>query len=270
MVDKYHLLSDRFKAMYLKGASYEEMSKELDVYHMTLRDWRKRMGLPPRRDRTKRSWKDIPIGAGLTPKEILSSIAAEIGITKNDIEFILMRVDKLKSKGLIKGRSFEHVILAAAFLYLRWEGSGRRPVSATRFVDLSEDFGLSTSELFMTCRLFTSAGLYPRQHLRPESLLERSWKSLQDKYSLPETVKSRILALMKDPELVGKTSSTVVAGCTYVASLESGNWILQDDLAEFFGITQVSLRNILNCLRKNNPSARMRPLDMVLKRRSFE
>jgi transcription initiation factor TFIIIB Brf1 subunit/transcription initiation factor TFIIB len=250
MVDKYHLLSDRFKAMYLKGATYEEMSKELDVYHMTLRDWRKRMSLPPRRDRTKRSWMDVPTGTGLSPRQILASVASQIGITKNDIAFILTRVDKLKSKGLVRGRHYEHVILAAAFLYLRWEGSGRRPLSAEQFTGACEQFGLTKAALFTTSRPFLDAGLYPRKPLLTATLLDRIWKSLQDKYALPDTVKARILELTKEPKIKYRTPSAILAGCSYIACIEAGNRITQEELAGFFGVTEVSLRNIINVLRE--------------------
>lgn len=252
LVDKYSLLSKEFKAMYLRGVSYQEMAKELDVYHMTLRDWRKRMGLPPRRDRSKRSWKDVPVGTGLSPIEILKSIANQIGITKNDIEFILTRVDKLKSRGLTKGRSFEHVILAAAFLYLRWEGSGRRPLSAEQYVSICQEFGLSKSALLMDIRPFTEAGLYPRKPIFSKALLDRLWKSLQDKYALPESVKERILVLANEPKIKYRTPNTVLAACTYLAAIEAGKPITQDELSRFFGVTEVTLRNAWNALKNNH------------------
>jgi len=257
MVDKFSSLNRRFQAMYREGKSYDEISRELDVNVLTLHKWRVKLGLPPRRVRDPRSWMDIPIGSGMTPREILQSIGKHLGITDHDIEFILTRVDKLKTAGLIKGRRYEHVILAAAFMYLRWEGSGRRPVSATRFSDLCKDFGLSRGGLLMLCRLFTATNLYPKERLRPEAFLERTWKSFQEKYSLSDTVKSRILTLMKDPILTGRTPSAVVAACAYIACIESGNRIVQDDLSEFFGVTEVSIRNVVNSLKKKQPSLRI-------------
>lgn len=257
MVDKFSYLGKKFKAMYQEGKSYEEMARILNVNYLTLRNWRVKLGLPPRRDRTQRSWMDIPTGKGFTPREILQSVAKRIGITENDIEFILTRVDKLKSKGLIKGRRYEHIVLAAAFMYLRWEGSGRRPRSATEFAELCDEFGLTRSALLRTCRLFTSAGLYPKERLRPETFLERSWKSFQEKYALPDAIKARITSLLKEPTIAGRTPSAAVAGCAYIACVESNNWITQDELSKFFGVTEVSIRNIVNCLKKSCPSLKI-------------
>jgi len=199
MVDKFSFLSKKFQAMYNEGKSYDKIATELKISIPTIQLWRTKLGLPPRRTRARRSWMDVPTGKGVTPREIVQSIAKPLGITQHDIEFILTRVDKLKSKGHVRGRRYEHIILAAAFLYLRWEGSGRRPVTATKFIGICQDFNISRAALLRTCRLFTSAGLYPKKHLRPEVLLKRIWKSLQEEYGLPETIKKRILTLVKNP-----------------------------------------------------------------------
>lgn len=256
MVEKFSLLGKRFKAMYLKGVSYAEMAAELHVGHMTLRKWRTRMDLPLRRDRTQRSWMDVPTGTGLSPRQILESIASKIGITKNDIGLILIRVDKLKSKGLVRGRSYEDVILAAAFLYLRWEGSGRRPLSAEQFASICSDFGLTKPALLMAIRPFMDAGLYPKKQLHPSALLDRLWKSFQDKYQLPDTVKTRISELIKEPKIKYRTPNAILAGCAYVACFEARSGITQDELSRFFGITEVSIRNTINVLRETQPSIR--------------
>jgi transcription initiation factor TFIIIB Brf1 subunit/transcription initiation factor TFIIB len=256
MVDKFSLLGKKFRVMYLKGVTYAEMASELHVYHVTLRKWRKRMDLPPRRDRIQRSWMDVPTGTGLSSRQILESIASKIGITKNDIEPILIRVDKLKSKGLVRGRSYEHVVLAAAFLYLRWEGSGRRPLSAEQFASTSQEFGLTRPALLMTARLFIDAGLYPKKQLNASALLDRLWMSFQDKYRLPDAVRTRILELLNEPKIKYRTPNAILAGCAYIACLEAGIGKTQEELSRFFGITEVSIRNTINTLREAQPSIR--------------
>ena len=244
----------KFKAMFLKGITYADMAKELDLDQITLHYWRIKMELPPRRVRTQRSWMDVPIGTGLSSRQILESVASQIGITKNDIEFILIPVEKLKSKGLIKGRRFEHVVLAAAFLYLRSERSGRRPLSAERFAGICKEYCLTRSVLFTTIRPFMAAGLFPRILIRPQTLLERLWKSLQDKFGLPDAMKDRILELVAEPKIKYKTPSAVLAACTYVACVEASMWITQVEIADFFGVTEVTLRNLTTILRENNRS----------------
>lgn len=260
MVDKFSVLSKKFQAMYNQGEPYEEITRELGINVLTIQKWREKLGLPPRRNRNPRSWMDVRTVKGHTPREILQSVAKPLGITEHDIEFILTRVDKLKTKGFIRGRRYEHIILAAAFMYLRWEGSGRRPVSTTKFVEVCMDFNLSRSALHQICRLFTNAGLFPKDHLRPETLLERTWRSLQQEHVLPETLKTRILALIQKvcahSKLAGHApnTSTIVAACVYVACVESGHSITQGELDRFFGVTEVSIRNGIKILKEIEPS----------------
>jgi len=254
MVEKFSVLGKKFKTMYLEGVTYEDMAKELDVDQLTLRHWRKRMDLPLRRERTQRSWMDVPTGTGSSPRQILESVATQIGITKNEIQYILIPVEKLQSKGLIRGRRYDHIVLAAAFLYLRSERSGRRPLSAEQFARICKEYGLTRPSLLMTIRPFMDAGLFPKESLRPKVLLERLWKSLQDKFALPDTIKSRILELAAEPKIKYHTPIAVLAGCTYVACVEAALWITQDELASFFGVTEVTLRNIVIIIRENNSS----------------
>jgi len=260
MVDKFSVLSKRFQAMYQQGKPYEEISKELGINVLTIQKWKARLGLPPRRNRNPRSWMDVPTVKGRTPREILQLVAKPLGITEHDIEFILVRVNKLKTKGFIRGRRYEHIILAAAFMYLRWGGSGRRPVSTTKFVEVCRDFNLSRSAIHQISRLFMNAGLFPKEHLRPEMLLERTWKSLQLEHILPDTLKTRILVLIQKmcahSKLVGRSpnASTIVAACVYVACVESGHSITQGELDRFFGVTEVSIRNGIKILKEIEPS----------------
>ena len=258
MADKFSILRRRFQTLFEQGKSYSEIAEELGINVPTVNNWRIRLGIPPRRDRTPRSWMDFPIASGRTPREILQAVAKPLGITEHDIEFILTRVDKLRITGAAKGRNITHLILASAFKYLQWEGSGRRPVSPKKFVEICKDFDITRATLLRDSSLFTSVDLFPKEHLKPEMLLERTWRSLQDKYALPETIKTRILTLIKDVrehlKYTSRTPNTVAAGCTYVACYESNQRITQGDLEEFFGVTEVTIRSMLKVLKEIHPS----------------
>jgi len=263
MVEKFSVLKDRFKTMYNKGITYGEMARKLQVNTLTLRAWREKLDLPLRRSLCQRSWMDVPDVTGVSPRETLQSIAKAFGFTQHDIEFILVRFDKFRSRGLVKGRRYDHAILAAAFLYLQWEGARKVPVSAAKFVGGCKDPELSRSRLLQLSSVFKEANLYPKMHLQSDNLLEKTWRKIQDKYDLPEAVKVRAIALMATPQLKERalTPYAVVAACMYIASKEQGYWISQWDLAEFFGVTEVTIRNAIKLLTDIEPdSARVQSL----------
>jgi len=255
--EKFSSLSKTFQKMYNKGKTYDEITKELDISTPTATSWRKKLNLPLRRTKATRSWMDIPTSKDMTPRQILQPIRKQLRITQNDVEYILMRVDKLKSKGLLKGRRYEHAVLASAFLYLRWEGSGRRPVSETRFLEICNkqmplgilDRPMSRRVLHKTCELFAQANLFPKKRLKPKELINRTWLSLQQRFDLPESIKIVALAFAESPELQGCSAGGIAAASIYIACIENRCWIAQRDLEAFFGVTEVTIRNIVKRLR---------------------
>lgn len=244
-------LKEKFQKLYDEGQNDYEIAHDLKIDIQTIRNWRTRRGLPQRRNRALRSWMDIPLGGGHTPREVLQSIAKPLGITAHDIEFILTRVDKLKTTGVIRGRNYESIILTAAFLYLRWQGSQRRPMSVKKFIEVT---GISKSRLLMTSRLFKAANLYPKHLLQPEELLEGTWSSLKQRYAFPDTIKTETLKLIEvcteRAKRVGRTptQAPIVAACVYIVCNVAGIWITQEELADIFGVTTVSIRSIRKML----------------------
>jgi transcription initiation factor TFIIIB Brf1 subunit/transcription initiation factor TFIIB len=250
MTNKFTRLKERFAQMYNDGSTYREISKELGINVLTALGWRKKLNLPPRRQRGPLSWMDEKKIQGKSPREILERIAAPLGLSTKDIQFILVRFEKLKSKGVVRGRRQIHLILTAAYLYLRWERSGRQPLSPKSFVAACKDKGLQVDRrtLLMYSRLFKDAGLYPWSHLKPNELLERMWNTLKAEYGLPENVKVIALGLMSRFNFTGRSPEVVVAACLYVGARKCSMRITQKDLAERFGITEVSVRNVKNLL----------------------
>ena len=246
MTDKFTIHRQKFASMYQDGHSYENICKTLRVSIQTAQDWRRKLGLPPRRREGPLSWMDERKVQGRSPREILQKIAGPIGLFPKDIELILTRFAKLKDLGYVQGRRQIQLILAAAYLYLRWEGSGRRPKSPKNFLVIckSGGFRMDRSTLQGCARLFKEAGLYPTSHLTPRQLFERLWYHLREEYRLPESVRSIALELMSIQELVGRSPEVVVAACLYLGALEKSIHLRQKELAEEFGITEVSLRNV--------------------------
>src|SRR6266699_4038754 len=124
------------------------------------------------------SWMDEKTVKGESPRQRLQRIAAAMGIHPKHIEFVLTRFGKLKDTGTVRGRAQTDLILAAAYDYLRWEGSGLQPKSPKDFIAICKGCGIriTRSRLLMSSRLFKQAGLYPKTHLTVEQLLDKRWK----------------------------------------------------------------------------------------------
>ncbi len=264
MTTKLPKLGGRFRDLYNDGASYGKIAENLGISVITAMAWRKRLKLPPRRSKLGRgfvSWMDEAKISGKSPREVLRSVSRELGITEKDIEFILTRYDKLKSLGFVQGRNSLSLILASAYLYLRWEGSGRQPISAMSFVKVcrAKRYKIDRPRLLMNSRLFKEARLFPASHLRPQELLERKWMLLKREYNLPEEVKDAAICMMSVPTLIqGKIPEAVAAGTLYVAAFRNGILLGQADLSQEFGITPVSLRSMksrIELLSSHSPPA---------------
>ncbi len=249
MTDKFTRLKRRFRKMYNEGLTYREICEKLEISVLTAHAWRQKLNLPKRLHGPS-SWMDERRIGGKSAREILERIAEAVGLSPRDIEFILMRFEKLKSQGSVRGRRQLQCILTAAYLYLRWEGSKKQPMSPKNFVTACEDNGYKIGRrmLLMESRLFTTAGLYPATHLKPQELLERVWSSLKTKFVLSDEVKGAAIELMSQHSLMGRTPEVVVAASLYVAAQKYGTKITQCALADKFGVTEVSIRNCIKLM----------------------
>ena len=103
----------------------------------------------------------------------------------------------------------------------------------------------------MLCRLYKQAGLFPSTPLKPQPLLEKKWPLIRDKYSLPERIRLKALELMAPSDSAGRMPEVVAAGCVYVAATLHGlsQYVTQKQIAEEFGVTDVSVRNMAKAIR---------------------
>src|SRR5437899_3324032 len=88
------------------------------------------------------SWMDEKTIKGMSSREFLESFAGSLDLVHTDIEFVLTRFGKLRDIGVVRGRQQTQLILAAAYLYLRWEGSGRQPRSPKSFIAACKKCGV--------------------------------------------------------------------------------------------------------------------------------
>ena len=93
----------------------------------------------------------------------------------------------------------------------------------------------------MQARLFKKASLYPVTYLTAEKVVERKWTSLCAKYGLPEEARTTAVQLVSRASRTG-SPHVLAAAATYVAGRRHRVHVTQSDLADEFGITEVSLR----------------------------
>jgi transcription initiation factor TFIIIB Brf1 subunit/transcription initiation factor TFIIB len=253
MISKFSRFENRFRDLYEAGATYSEIAEKLGISILTVNEWRDKLDLPRRRRQGPLSWMDVRKVAGMSPREILEPLGDDLGFTRNEIPMILIRYDKLKQLGQCQGRNQVHLMLTAAYLYLRWEGSGRQPYSATKFVEVCQSNGyrISRATLLRLSRLFKDAKLFPSVALTPGRFLDRKWNTLKAKHDLPEDVRTIAVQLMLLPNFaLGKSPEAVVSACVYVAALKRGIELNQHDLCAELGTTTISLRNVRRALEK--------------------
>jgi len=103
----------------------------------------------------------------------------------------------------------------------------------------------------MHCRLYQDVNLFPREHLKPQLLLERKWNSIKTKHGFPEEVKLTALKLLSQAKWGGTTAEAALAGSLYVAAHVTFEGVTQGELAEEFGVTEVTVRNAVNIIRRD-------------------
>ena len=250
MVEKFGESKDAFAELFRDGATYEQISRELGISEATANEWRKRLHFAPRGINVQSSWMDQRKIGGISAREVLKNIAEPLGLFPKEIELILLRFDKLRDKKLTAGRRRIEVILAGAYLYLRWKGSNRVPISAYDFVRLCNNngFQLSRKRLLTIARLYMSANLFPSDFLTARETLEKKWISLQEEFKLNDSTKRLALALASHSSCVGKSPESAASACFYLACKASGLFVTEKHVAKEFGVTEVTVRNSLRAI----------------------
>jgi len=198
---------------------------------------------------TRPPWRDEPLFAGKSPRQILKDISASLCISAAEIELILTRTDKLRMlhPELTKGRDMVTLILASAISWVRWSGSKRKPVPYSRFISfcIKKGYYISHKQILNYIRLYREAGLY-EQGPNAVELLERYWGMLAQNYPFDKNEKDEILKILNDKRFVqGRKPEVAVAAAVYTVGKHKGIWVTQKELAEMFGTTDMTIRLVL-------------------------
>ena len=247
MADKFEAMKERFVEMYNTGQRYSEITESLGISEQTLYTWRDKLDLPLRRENVQISWMDEKTLNGSSPRDLLEKIANHAGFFTSDIPQILIRYSKVPGLTRLTNQTKIEVLVATAYEFLRWEDSGRQPVSATQFARICRDarIHVDRSKLLTARSRLIEARLFPSVPLSPIKLLDKKWFVLGPELRLPDRVKDHTRSLMLNLELAGSAPESVVAGCIYLVAGTLGYPVVQTDLAALLGTTEVTIRNVV-------------------------
>jgi hypothetical protein len=243
-LDKFGSLKGRFEQMYNDGSKYAEIMDALGISEETVYVWRDRLGLPHRREVENISWMDERSMNGFSPREILRKASQRTGFREVDIPGILMRFDKVPKSKFMPTQSKITLLLATAYEFLRWEHSGRQPMSANDFVKACNDAGLllGKSKLLMAKRTLIDAHVFPPIPLSPSRLLDKKWYLLGPRLNPPLAVKTLAHSIISNTDLAGRAPESIVGGALAVAAKALSVSLPQESLARMLGTQEISIR----------------------------
>ncbi len=193
-------------------------------------------------------WWDTKTSFGKTPKQIVKTLGKEIQFTEHDVKRILTRYLVLQDKKFFKkGVSTLNSILACTYLCSSTWMLGREPISPWKFIKYCKKnrFKISYSVLMKQVRKAKKAGLFT-QGPSCAKFINRYRRRLIYKFKMEPEILEEIQVLVdeksKKMEIAGNSPQVAAAGFTYICTRKNNLPITQEQLCDFFGISEVSLR----------------------------
>jgi len=168
-----------------------------------------------------------------------------------DVKIILNRFCYLKQKLGTRPTGIRDVklVLTSVYCYTRTPKYGRKIVGPSRFINICKSLGfdINRRDLWRYKKLYFKHGFYKTGPITNAiSYFEAGWYDISKDLLLPETAKNCVLSLLKeiqDMKVYKRSPQTVVAAAIYCLNERTGVYLTQSTLADYFGISEVSLRN---------------------------
>jgi len=168
-----------------------------------------------------------------------------------DVKYILNRFYYLKQKLRTSqtGISDVKLVLTSVHCYSRTPKYGRKIVGPSKFINICKSLGfdINRRDLWRYKKLYFKHGFYESGSITNAiSYFEAGWYDISKDLSLPETAKNCVLLLLKeiqDLKVYQRSPQTVVAAAIYCLNERTEVHFTQETLADYFGISEVSLRN---------------------------
>ncbi len=195
-------------------------------------------------------WWDDKTSSGKTPKQIVKAVGKELLFNENEIEMILIKYASLKEdqKFFKVGVSTTTAILVCTYLCASSWLLGREPVNPWNFAKICKKnhFNITKSVLMKHVRKAKVARLFPRGPDCP-TLIKKYRNRMVYKFHFEDEILDEIQELAnkegRTSKVVGKSPFVAAAGLTYVVVKRHNLLVSQKQLANFFGISELSIRH---------------------------
>ena len=183
---------------------------------------------------------------------IVGQFQKPLRLHESDVKYIVNRFSYLKQKmgstGL-KGFPDIRLLLTSIYCYIRDPNNGRKIVSPYKFIWMCDNFEFSFTvrDLWRYEQLYFEHNLYPRAPVSNVFVyFEAAWYDISKDLSLDEQAKGELLFLFKKIQTLKgprRAPWIVTATTIYLLDKKRGRYRTQEELTEYFGISEVSLRN---------------------------
>ncbi len=199
----------------------------------------------------KTLWWDEKLSDGKSPKQIVRLITKDFGLKEQDVPQILTRYLTLKEKKFFKkgARTIDGIIVTT-YLFCSHYMLGTDPINPQKFSRICKKnkFKISYRVLMKHVREAKKAKLFGPGP-SSEKIISRFIRSLAYLFKLDQQVQDEIKSVVAKhgtARSVGGTSPfVVVAGFSYLCARRHLLNVTQKQLCDFFGTTEVSLRNFV-------------------------
>jgi transcription initiation factor TFIIIB Brf1 subunit/transcription initiation factor TFIIB len=181
---------------------------------------------------------------------IVTKFQKPLRLHEGDAKTILLRCAYLKQKlgtAVPIGISEVKLLLTSIYCYIRTPRYGRKIMGHAKFISFCHELGfdLTHKDLWRYQKLYFQYGYY-LPITNAKDYFEAAWYDISKDLGLPETAKDLVLSLLKKVQgLKGRRRAPgiVVGTAIYLVGKKIGSHFWQKELAEYFGISEVSLRN---------------------------
>jgi hypothetical protein len=184
--------------------------------------------------------------------KVVAKFLEPLRLNQGDAKTILYRFAYLKQKLGTNGPlgiPDVKLLLTSVYCYIRNPRYGRKIMGPAKFICLCREFELNLNqrELWRYQKLYFQQGLYPYAPIASSvDYFEAAWYDMTKDLGLTETAKDHMLSLLKEVQALGgprRAPGVVVAAMIYIVGKKIGTSFSQSYLAEYFGISEVTLRN---------------------------
>jgi len=190
---------------------------------------------------------------------IVAQFRKPLRLHESDVKYIVNRFSYLKQKlgtAALKGFPDSKLLLTSIYCYIRDPNHGRKIVSPYKFVAMCNNFEFSFSirDLWRYEQLYFEYGYYSRAPVSDVFVyFEAAWYDISKDLSLDGQAKSQLLSLLKKAKtLKGPRRAPWIVTAAAIRFLDKkrGYYRTLSELTEYFGISEVSLRNAVQAFEQ--------------------